>query len=121
MLVLRVWLTVIAIIATIVVSVVAVTLFVTDSGPATPPTPPASASASLPAPKVTMRDMSVGPGPGNDEELPFDPDSALSEEKLEKILKESGLVASTGLGMGREKRKKDKKEKKETVHQVDRI
>ena len=68
-----------------------------------------------------MRDMSVGTGPGgagNDEELPFDPDSALSEEKLEKILKESGLVAASGLGLGREKRKK---EKKETVHQVDRI
>ena len=100
-------LTLLAIIGTIVVSVVAVTLFVTDSGPATPATP---VQAALPT-KPIMRDMSVGTGSGMEEE--FDPDSALSEEKLEKILRESGLE------MGREKRKKEKT--KEVVQQVERI
>lgn len=85
---------------------VGVTLFVTDS--ATTATIPPISAVSTPV-KPAMRDMSVG----TDEE-PFDPDAALSEEKLEKILKESGLE------MGREKsRKKDKS--KDAGHQVDRI
>jgi hypothetical protein len=56
-----------------------------------------------------MRDMGVG----TDEE-PFDPDAALSEEKLEKILKESGLQ------VGRERPRKKEKSKDAGLH-VDRI
>lgn len=105
----------------------AVTLFVTDTPP--PPTTPTTAGDSaLQTSKPQMRDMGTGTGT---EEEPFDPDSALSEEKLEKILKESGLAMSLGAGTGtgsgtgtgkaagRERRKKDKS--KEVVHQVDRI
>jgi len=86
----------------VVIIGVGVTLFTTDTQP--PTTPP---TISIPAPAAT-RDMGVG----TDEE-PFDPDAALSEEKLEKILKDSGLL-------GREKVKKEKKSKDTGLH-VDRI
>ena len=79
------------------------TLFTTDTQP-----PVAAPNLSI-TPSATMRDMGVG----TDEE-PFDPDAALSEEKLEKILKESGLVA-------RERTpKKEKKSKDSGIH-IDRI
>jgi hypothetical protein len=81
---------------------VVITLFTTDT---TPPTPPATSLA----PPAPMRDMGVG----TDEE-PFDPDAALSEEKLEKILKESGLQ------VGRERPRKKEKSKDPGLH-VDRI
>jgi hypothetical protein len=91
-----------AIIVMAIVVGIAITLFYTD---ATPPAPP---TISL-NPPAAMRDMSVG----TDEE-PFDPDAALSEEKLEKILKESGLQ------VGRERSKKKEKAKESGLH-VDRI
>lgn len=87
----------------VVIIGVGVTLFTTDSPP--PVIPPATSFA----PPAAMRDMGVG----TDEEA-FDPDAALSEEKLEKILKESGLMA-------RERTtKKEKKSKDSGVH-IDRI
>lgn len=52
-------------------------------------------------------------GVGTEEEA-FDPDAALSEEKLEKILKESGLQ------VGRERPRKKEKSKDAALH-VDRI
>jgi len=91
-----------AIIVMVVIVGVGVTLFTTDTQPPTTPS-----TISIPAP-AAMRDMGVG----TDEE-PFDPDAALSEEKLEKILKDSGLL-------GREKVKKEKKSKDTGLH-VDRI
>jgi hypothetical protein len=87
----------------VVIIGVGITLFTTDTLP--PVVPP---TTSL-APPAAMRDMGVG----TDEE-PFDPDAALSEEKLEKILKESGLVA-------RERTtKKEKKSRDSGIH-IDRI
>lgn len=87
----------------VVIIGVGVTLFTTDTQPpAAPPT------ISL-TPPAAMRDMGVGT-----EEEAFDPDAALSEEKLEKILKESGLI-------GRERTtKKEKKSKDGGIH-IDRI
>jgi hypothetical protein len=87
----------------IVIVGVGATLFTTDS---TPPVTPPIVSVSPPA---IMRDMSVG----TDEDT-FDPDAALSEEKLEKILRESGLQ------VGRERPKKKEKIKDNGLH-VDRI
>lgn len=78
------------------------TLSTTD---ATPPAPPATSLV----PPTAMRDMGVGT-----EEEAFDPDAALSEEKLEKILKESGLQ------VGRERPRKKEKSKDAALH-VDRI
>ena len=87
----------------VVVLGVGITLFTTDAQPSLT-TPTLSIT-----PPAAMRDMGVG----TDEE-PFDPDAALSEEKLEKILKESGLVA-------RERPpKKEKKSRDSGVH-IDRI
>jgi hypothetical protein len=87
----------------VVIIGVGVTLFTTDTQP---PTVPPTISLTPPA---AMRDMGVGT-----EEEAFDPDAALSEEKLEKILKESGLI-------GRERTtKKEKKSKDSGIH-IDRI
>ena len=96
----------IAIIAIIVATGVAVTLFTTDSGAATV-APPAAVPLASTAP--AMRDMAVG----TDEE-PFDPDAALSEEKLEKLLKESGVQ------VGKERIRRKDKSKDKDLH-VDRI
>lgn len=96
----------IAIIAIIVATGVAVALFTTDSGTTTIP-PPATPPPTPAAP--AMRDMAVG----TDEE-PFDPDSALSEEKLEKLLKESGVEVS------KERARRKDKPKDKDLH-VDRI
>lgn len=72
------------------------------------PVPPPPAPSHTPI----MRDMAVGP----DEDL-FDADEAVSEEKLEKILKESGLDVPVVVGNLKEGRRKGKE--KEIV--VDRI
>lgn len=83
---------------------VGVTLFATESGMTSPPP---SITPITPAP--AMRDMAVG----TDDE-PFDPDAAISEEKLEKILKESGVEVA------KERVRRKEKQKDNTLN-VDRI
>lgn len=86
---------------------VGVTIFATEPTTTASTTNTPSLAPITPAP--AMRDMAVG----TDDES-FDPDAALSEEKLEKILKESGLE------MGKERMRKKEKHKGNDLH-VDRI